>query len=364
MQKIFNRDGFNWWIGVVEDRNDPERIGRCRVRIFGYHTDDKKLLPTKDLPWAMPIQPITSAALSGVGSSPLGPLPGTWVVGFFLDGEDAQQPAMFGTIASHKKGKGFSTVPEKDEVTNKNDGVLKDKDGNPVVDESGNPVSSGTPSVPGWSLGQTSEKYETGGRGPSTINDYKGAAKGDYGGASYGTYQFASFLPAVNEATGKARPVTNGNSPVEAYIKGGKYKDKFGNLKPATAEFDAKWRELANSETAAFKEDQHEYVKKNYYDVLVSNLARRGMDLSKFGPGVQDLIWSCAVQFGPTCTSIFLTPLKDKAVLTDKDIINLVSEYKISTVDEYFKNNSASIRQGVKSRFENEKNDLLKLVKT
>lgn len=362
MQKIFNKDGFIWWIGVVEDRNDPEKIGRCRVRIYGYHTDDKKLLPTKDLPWAVPVQPITSAAISGIGSSPLGPLPGTWILGFFLDGADSQQPAMLGTIATHIQSKGYYNVPEKEETTNKNDGIVKDDQGKPVVDESGNPVRSGTPSIPGWTLGQTSEKYETGGRGPGTINEYNGSAKGDLGGASYGTYQFASFLPKVNASTGKARPVFNNNSPVQAYIKNSKYKEKFKDLEPATSEFDSKWREIAQQEAEAFKDDQHEYVKKNYYDVLISNLSRRGLDLTKFGPGVQDLVWSSAVQFGPACTSLFLTPLKDKAVLTDRDIITLVSEYKINTVDEYFKNSSSNIRQGAKNRFEGEKNDLLKLV--
>ena len=88
---IFNKDGFIWWIGVVEDRMDPEKSGRVRVRIYGYHTDEKELLPTKDLPWAVPITPITSAAISGIGSAPLGPVEGTWVIGFFLDGADMQQ---------------------------------------------------------------------------------------------------------------------------------------------------------------------------------------------------------------------------------------------------------------------------------
>ena len=47
MLKIFNKDGFNWWIGVVENRQDPEKLGRCKVRVFGYHTDSKELLPTQ-----------------------------------------------------------------------------------------------------------------------------------------------------------------------------------------------------------------------------------------------------------------------------------------------------------------------------
>ena len=45
------RDGFIWWIGVVEDRGDPAALGRVRVRVFGYHTEDKTKLPkqTTDL---------------------------------------------------------------------------------------------------------------------------------------------------------------------------------------------------------------------------------------------------------------------------------------------------------------------------
>ena len=34
--------------GVVEDRNDPEELGRCKVRWLGVHTEDKVLLKTED----------------------------------------------------------------------------------------------------------------------------------------------------------------------------------------------------------------------------------------------------------------------------------------------------------------------------
>ena len=362
MQKIFNKDGFNWWIGVVEDRDDPERIGRCRVRIYGLHTDSKELLPTKDLPWAVPIQPITSAATSGLGTSPLGPVTGTWVVGFFLDGEDMQQPAMFGTISTKGAGKGYTETEQKDTVENKNDGVVKDGQGNPVTDSEGNPVRAGVPDVPGWVLGQSSEKFESGGRGPGTINDYNGGAKGDYGGASYGTYQFASFLPAVNAATGKARPSAK-NTPLIAYIKASKFRDKLEGLEPATPAFDAKWKELASTSKEAFNKDQHDFIQGKYYDVMIANLQRAGYDMTKFGPGVQDLVWSTAVQYGPTAVSVFTKPLKDKSQLTDRDIITLVSDFKINTVDEYFGKNSESIRAGVKSRLTAEKSGLLNLVK-
>jgi len=89
---------FVWWQGVVEDRNDPLKLGRCRVRILGYHTDNKQDIPTVSLPWATPSQPITSAAMNGIGTTPLGSVEGTWVFGFFRDGKNAQEPVIIGTF--------------------------------------------------------------------------------------------------------------------------------------------------------------------------------------------------------------------------------------------------------------------------
>ena len=45
-------DGFVWFTGVVEDRNDPDKLGRVRVRCLGFHTEDLVDIPTADLPWA------------------------------------------------------------------------------------------------------------------------------------------------------------------------------------------------------------------------------------------------------------------------------------------------------------------------
>ena len=86
--------GFVWWQGRVEDVNDPLEIGRCRVRILGYHSDKKTDIPTNTLPWAYPANPINSRP----GETALGPVIGSWVMGFFRDGEDAQEPIMTHSI--------------------------------------------------------------------------------------------------------------------------------------------------------------------------------------------------------------------------------------------------------------------------
>lgn len=89
----------NIYHGVVEERlSDPLKLGRCKVRVFGLHSPDKVELPTEDLPWAIIMQPVNSAATSGIGMSPTGVVEGTVVVVMFTD-EHKQQPIIIGTIA-------------------------------------------------------------------------------------------------------------------------------------------------------------------------------------------------------------------------------------------------------------------------
>lgn len=102
-----------FWTGVVEDLHDPLQIGRVRVRIHGIHTRDKQLIPIKDLPWAAVTLPVTSAAVSGKGAAPTGLLKGSWVTGFFRDGESKQEPVVLGSLIgmsteSPKRQNGFN----------------------------------------------------------------------------------------------------------------------------------------------------------------------------------------------------------------------------------------------------------------
>lgn len=110
---FFGKDGFIWWKGVVENRKDPLFLGRVKVRIFGWHTEDVLEMPTENLPWATPSLPIDN------GRNPVGLKEGDWCWGFFLDGADAQKPVVVGFIpgidtqpADPKQGYGDQTPEE------------------------------------------------------------------------------------------------------------------------------------------------------------------------------------------------------------------------------------------------------------
>lgn len=120
-------EGFRWFIGVVEDREDPLKLGRLRVRIFNVHSENKAATPTKELPWASVLNPINSASYKKIGISPTGIIVGTTVVGFFMDGNDANQPIVMGTLAGIPKNDvNLHDVPEEARGTNK---VVKNRVG-------------------------------------------------------------------------------------------------------------------------------------------------------------------------------------------------------------------------------------------
>ena len=95
---FMGQDGFVWFVGVVEDRNDPELLGRVRVRCLGFHTDNLDDLPSSDLPWAHVMHPVTDPSMQGLGSTPSFLVEGSWVIGFFRDAHEKQQPVIIGSL--------------------------------------------------------------------------------------------------------------------------------------------------------------------------------------------------------------------------------------------------------------------------
>ena len=92
------QDGFIWFVGVVEDRNDPSHQGRVRVRIVGHHTPNLTAFPTSELPWAHVMHPVTDPSMHGMGNSTSWLVEGSHVVGFFRDSENKEQPLIIGSL--------------------------------------------------------------------------------------------------------------------------------------------------------------------------------------------------------------------------------------------------------------------------
>ena len=171
---FLGRDGFIWWIGQIVDqtqwaanlggsptRTTKEQKGfdfRYKVRIMGYHTAAPGDLPDEQLPWASIMLPVTAGVSGGAMSTP-NLRQGDFVQGYFLDGEDAQQPVIMGVLgfnqytavmknipdAGFKPFSGFTTkdiVPqhslrlEKEEAEAVAEEVDKDKTNNEEIAES------------------------------------------------------------------------------------------------------------------------------------------------------------------------------------------------------------------------------------
>lgn len=93
-------NGGQVYIGIVEDRNDPLKAGRVKVRVVGLHYHDKSILPTDDLPWAMVMQPVNN----GTGYTAVGPAEGTTCVVIFNDYPENQYPIIIGILAGVPQG--------------------------------------------------------------------------------------------------------------------------------------------------------------------------------------------------------------------------------------------------------------------
>jgi hypothetical protein len=173
------KDGFIWWIGQVAPasvwrnekskpdagENKPTEKGkdstggswayRCKVRIIGYHTFDGNILPDNDLPWAHVTMSADNGSIQGSVGKTMMLVGGETVYGFFLDGDDAQQPVIVGCLHRNesvsslvdeeflKKEKSSQFRPFTGHQGKLTQGNTQVREKNPSIQ--GDPISSPTP---------------------------------------------------------------------------------------------------------------------------------------------------------------------------------------------------------------------------
>lgn len=194
----------------------------------------------------------------------------------------------------------------------------------------------------GFKLGSVSSKYESGGR-----YDIVSSGTGDFGGKSYGKYQLSS-----NQGS------------TEKFLNQSGYVKDFSGLQVGTKEYDAKWKELAK--TKEFNDAQDKFAQAKYHGGITKVTKDTfGIDLSKRGLAVQEMLLSTGIQYGEG-TGLVGRALRDRKAdeMSDEDIIKAVQDYKAANVQTNFKSSSPEVRASVSKRIENEKIDLLRLSKS
>jgi len=129
MLNNFYGDNVRWFIGLVVDVNDPLKLDRIKVRVWGIHTSDTVAISNDDLPWAAVCIPVTEGGSSGIGANSQ-IKPRAQVFGLFLDGKDSQLPLILGSI------------PKIEQIRNNLNSAVETYNNDPIG-ESGSGASTG-----------------------------------------------------------------------------------------------------------------------------------------------------------------------------------------------------------------------------
>lgn len=185
-------------------------------------------------------------------------------------------------------------------------------------------------------IGGLSEKYESGGN-PGAIG------YDNTGGYSYGTYQLA-------------------HQNAKKFVEQSPYAKEFQSLTFNSPEWQAKWKEIAKEDPEGFGQSQKSYISNTHYVPQLSKIVNSGIDINKFSPVLQDVIWSTAVQHGPN-TDVIVKAYNDaKKILkrdpSDDELITQIYNERATR----FPSSTPEIRASVQKRFAKERDQALKML--
>lgn len=190
-------------------------------------------------------------------------------------------------------------------------------------------------------IGKYVRQFESGSKGSRMIS--KGT--GDYGGVSFGTYQFPSYKKAV----------TTSGKLAEFWNKF--YASKFPGVQPGDNQaFKDAWLKAVDSDPNQFFKNEHDTEASEYIAALNRVKSKKPtFDPDRFSRGVQESLWSSAVQYGPggLIDKVFIQEGLDNN--TDKNkALEMIYNAKINGVDNHFKSSSTGVKNGIRSRFKQE----------
>lgn len=199
------------------------------------------------------------------------------------------------------------------------------------------PAAAPSAQAAGAPAGGVAIGFESGGN-PNLVS----SGKGDPGGPSAGLYQLSSNAGSLG-----------------AFLAGYKYGAEFKGLQPGTPQFKKKWEEVDARDPAGFQFAQLEFIRKNNVEPARKALNDAGIDLSRRGAAVQEMLFSTATQFGPGgpgtkegAFALIKNALKGRSLpsMSDADIIAAVQAYKLAHNAKLFRSSSPEIREGTARR--------------
>ena len=137
-------------------------------------------------------------------------------------------------------------------------------------------------------LGNLSEEFETGSRGPETVSSGKiGKHKLDPGGVSYGTFQMTS-----KPAGGTVKEFIH--SP-----EGKQWEKEFHGLEPGSEKFTDKWKDIAKDHPEELRAAEYQFIGRTKYNVQADHIQdRTGVDIRDRSEALQNTVFSTSVHHG------------------------------------------------------------------
>lgn len=134
--------------------------------------------------------------------------------------------------------------------------------------------------------------------------------------------------------------------------------------KPGSAQFDGVWKSIASHSGKKFDQLQHGFIKQSHFDPAAKKIKSSiGLDVTRYSPAVQNVLWSTAVQHGSAGAANVFRNAGIRPGMSEKEIITRVYKERMAgNGTKYFSRSSAGIRQSVVRRFQNEMRDALSML--
>jgi len=178
------------------------------------------------------------------------------------------------------------------------------------------------------------------------------------GGTSYGQFQLASKTGAMDLFI---KFLKEKAPDIAARLKAAGPSDTGGK----TGLMPAVWKDIAARDPKRFEALQHEFIRgSSYAPAAKSIVLTTGVDVTKRSYALREVLWSTAVQHGPSgAERIFSQAIENADVGTDsQDFDKAVIEQVYRLRSQKFFRHTKRVREAVQSRFRDEKSTALALL--